>query len=273
MEPPKRKRFLFLHAESPTQRRTRSQALDSMVRRHLMVDIGRSRRKASKNSPFETLVWHAETSKPQTNTHRGDHPTSGEMRDSYSHAPMRDLAAPTRTAAPFVTPPILQALSIFEEEWGEDWFSAYGFTLIMVAGRNAISSGENPPLVFRELDSHHLLKLLDTARSTSTFWFPFAFRNSAFLHHYQQLFTSPHALVPLYRRSARELRSLALERSLVTIQCVESRIASSDTSSATSDSVISAVLALVCFNVSPEYGWPGLERAANALCQVDQLRF
>ncbi|KAK3723218.1 hypothetical protein LTR37_001941 [Vermiconidia calcicola] len=123
-------------------------------------------------------------------------------------------------------PPLLHRLSVFEKEWGEDWFSAYGFTLMMVAGKNAMGS----------------------ASSTDTFWFPFAFRKSAFLQHYQQIFTSPDVLIPLYRRSARELRSLALERALVTIQCVQSRVASSDASSATSDDVINAVLAMVCYN-------------------------
>jgi hypothetical protein len=95
-----------------------------------------------------------------------------------------------------------------------------------------------------------LLTNWDTACSTNTFWFPFAFRKSVFLCHYQQIFTSPNVLIPLYRRSARELRSLGLERSLETIQCVESRLSSSDASSATSDSVLYAVLALVCYNVS-----------------------
>lgn len=93
-------------------------------------------------------------------------------------------------------------------------------------------------------------KSWDTDCSTNTFWFPFAFKKSAFLRHYQRIFTSPDILVPLYRSSAGELRSLALERSLETIQCVESRLASSDVSRATSDSVIHAVLAMICYNVS-----------------------
>lgn len=273
MELPEKKRFLFLHADNPTQRRTRSQSLDSKVRRHLMTDIGRSRRKPPKASPFVTLVWHVETSKTQSNTRQGENSTSREIRDDYAQAPAKDLVAPYHTAAPYTTPLILHALSVFEKEWGEDGFSAYGFTLIMVAGNNAMSSSKNPPQVFREVDSHHLLKLNDTARSTNTFWFPFAFRKSAFLHHYQQIFNSPNVLIPLYRRSARELRSLALERSLVTIQCVESRLASSDLSSATSESVINAVLAMVCYNVSSRYGKRGLERVAEVLSQVYKLGF
>ena len=85
---------------------------------------------------------------------------------------------------------------------------------------------------------------------TSTFWFPLAFKKSAFLHHYQQLFASPDITIQLYLRSAGELRSLALERSLETIQCVESTLASSDTTIAMSDRVLNAVLAMICYNVS-----------------------
>ncbi|KAG4276762.1 hypothetical protein FPRO04_01260 [Fusarium proliferatum] len=124
--------------------------------------------------------------------------------------------------------PRLHALAVFEREWGEDSFSAYGFTLIMTTGQNAMSG----------------------TYLTNTFWSPFAFRKSAFLKHYQQIFSSPEVLVPLYRQSSLELKAMALERSLMTIQCIESRLASSDTSWATSDSVVSAVLALICYNFS-----------------------
>ncbi|KAI1026277.1 hypothetical protein LB504_011351 [Fusarium proliferatum] len=124
--------------------------------------------------------------------------------------------------------PTLYAFAVFEREWGEDSFSAYGFTLIMTTGQNAMSG----------------------TYLTNTFWSPFAFRKSAFLKHYQQIFSSPEVLVPLYRQSSLELKAMALERSLMTIQCIESRLASSDTSWATSDSVISAVLALICYNFS-----------------------
>ncbi|KAH7137524.1 hypothetical protein B0J13DRAFT_506182 [Dactylonectria estremocensis] len=222
MEPPKKRRLLFLDANDATQRRTRSKSLDSKVRRHLMVDIGRSRRKPSKVPQFVTLVWPVEMSMAQSST-REDEDSSSQ--DDHSQAPTKDLVAPY--TAPFTAiPPIIHALSVFEKEWGEDMFSAYGFTLIMVAGKNAMGS----------------------TCSTNTFWFPFAFKKSAFLHHYQQLFASPDVLIPLYLRSAGELRSLALERSLETIQCIESRLASSDASSATSDNVFDAVLALICYN-------------------------
>ncbi|KAM7215031.1 hypothetical protein V8F06_009557 [Rhypophila decipiens] len=228
--------FLPLDIRDPTRttrRRTRSKSLDYKVRHHVMVNIGKSRRKPPKEPQFVTLEWSlAESSGlgAPLSVGQGDHSTSHDVDHHHLHVPTNDLVVP-ETVAKYTTlsartVPIIHALSIFEKEWGEDWFSAYGFALIMVAGRNALCS----------------------TSSTNTFWFPFAFRQSAFLDHYQQIFTSPDVLIPLYRRSARELRSLSLQRSLETIQCVESRISSSDAASATSDSVLHAVLALVCYN-------------------------
>lgn len=146
-EPSKKRRLLFLHANDgkSTSRRTRSKSLDSRVRRHLMADIGKSRRKPSKDLQFVTLVWPlAETSETQPSTCRGEDSTS--RHDDHLQAPAKDLVAPNTAApytAPYVMPPILYTLSAFEKEWGEDWFSAYGFTLIMVAGRNAMSSSKD----------------------------------------------------------------------------------------------------------------------------------
>jgi len=90
----------------------------------------------------------------------------------------------------------------------------------------------------------------NTAHPMNTFWVPYAFRNSPFLNHYQQIFAAPDVVVPLFSGSGRELKSLALERSLETIHCVETRLASPDVSCATSNTVLEAVTAIVCYNVS-----------------------
>ena len=95
-----------------------------------------------------------------------------------------------------------------------------------------------------------MLTYRNIAHPTNTFWVPYAFRNSAFLNHYQQIFAAPEVLVPLFSGSGRELQSLALERSLETIHCVEARLASPDVSRATSNLVLEAVTAIVCYNVS-----------------------
>jgi hypothetical protein len=146
--PPKKRRLLFVHADTrnpTTQRRTRSKSVDSKVRRHLMADIGMSRRKPSKASQFDTVVWSLEeTSEALAGPGQGEHPTSRDA--DHLQVPPKDMVIPetaTQYAAQFTaTPPILHALSVFEKEWGEDSFSAYGFTLIMVAGRNAMGSSK-----------------------------------------------------------------------------------------------------------------------------------
>lgn len=149
-QPSKKRRLLFLPAYdgNPTSRRTRTKSLDSKIRRHLMVDIGKSRRKPSKDLKFVTLVWPlADTSNMQPSTGSGEDSTTRD--DDLLQAPMKDLVSPNTDAsytAPHAMPPLLCALSAFEKEWGEDRFSAYGFTLIMVAGKNAMGSGKDTPV-------------------------------------------------------------------------------------------------------------------------------
>lgn len=146
METSNNRRLLFLPANdgNPTSRRARNKSLDSRVRRHLMIDIGKSRRKPSKDLQFVTLVWPLQkTLEAQSSTRRGEDSTNRD--DDHPQAPVKDLVA-SGTAAPYttpyLTPPILYTLSAFEKEWGEDSFSAYGFTLITVAGKNAMGSGK-----------------------------------------------------------------------------------------------------------------------------------
>ncbi|KAF5607886.1 uncharacterized protein FSUBG_4988 [Fusarium subglutinans] len=214
-EPQEKKSLLFVNANQTTfpSSRNKHKSIDSEVRRHVMLDIGRARRKPSKDRQFTTLTW-------QTEKHTCKQ--EGPKDRQFGHSKTLDESQVT------ISTPSLYALAVFEQEWGEDSFSAYGFTLIMTTGKNAMS-GTN---------------------LANAFWSPFAFRKSAFLKHYQKIFSSPDALIPLYHQSSLELKSIALERSLMTIRCIESRLTSSDTSWATSDSVISAVLALICYNFS-----------------------
>lgn len=152
-ESSKKRRLLFLPPNdgNPASRRSRSKSLDSRVRRHLMVDIGKSRRKPSKDIQFVTLVWPlAENSNTQPSTHGGE--DSASRDDDYLQALTTRLVAPGSAVpctSPYPMPPILYTLSVFEKEWGEDSFSAYGFTLIMVAGKNAMGSGEDTQIFCR----------------------------------------------------------------------------------------------------------------------------
>lgn len=153
--PPKKRRLLFLHADTrnpPTQRRTRSKSLDSKVRRHLMVDIGISRKKPSKAPQFNTFEWSLSSPSEALSSSCQDEDSAS--RDfSHLQVTAKGSAIPETsaqyTASNLSTPPILHALSVFEKEWGEDSFSAYGFTLIMVAGRNATGSSKDTQVLHR----------------------------------------------------------------------------------------------------------------------------
>ncbi|KAF5600218.1 hypothetical protein FPANT_2650 [Fusarium pseudoanthophilum] len=173
-EPQEKKSLLFVHTNQTNfpSRRNKHKSIDSEVRRHVKHDIGKARRKPSKDRRFVTLTWQTQK-----------HTYNQEMPKSRHH----DHSKTLEESQVIMSTPTLYALAVFEREWGEDSFSAYGFTLIMTTGKNAMSG---------------------------------------------------------------RLKSLALERSLLTIQCIESRLISSDTSWTTSDSVISAVLAIICYNFS-----------------------
>jgi hypothetical protein len=276
---PAKKRLLFVQVDGRKlahRERPRSKSLDSRIRQHVMIDIGKARRKPANASEFVTTVWSLkETSEASSSTGLGEHSESGDIRHVRGTArdPFIPKIAAQHLAPRAVMPPFIHTLSVFERDWGEDSFSAYGFTLIMVAGRDATTSDHNTlvrdPVRFSPLPEH------DTAWCESTFWCPFAFKNSAFLLHYRHIFGSPHILVPLYRRSAKQLRLLALQRSLETIQCVETRLSSFDTSSATSDDVLRAVLALICYNVRFTSGFVALRgsHAANIVNQLTSLDF
>ena len=141
----RKRRILFVHSNDGNHksRRTASKLLDSRVRRHVMIDIGASRRKPSKDLQFATIVWSlAETPKPQPSTRRSKD-TTIRAEKSVTQAPTTGIVVPDIVphAAPYVEPPILTTLSAFEKEWGEDWYSAYGFTLIMSTGKNAMTYG------------------------------------------------------------------------------------------------------------------------------------
>ena len=138
-----KKRLLFVHADvhkPVNQQRARSKRLDKEIRRHLMVDIGRARRKPPRAPQYDTHVWSL--SRTSASPNYAD-PTDmwATLGSKRPQDPSNDNIAAeegSQITAPFIaTSPWLHALSVFEREWGEDSFSAYGFTLIMVAGNNA----------------------------------------------------------------------------------------------------------------------------------------
>lgn len=72
------------------------------------------------------------------------------------------------------------------------------------------------------------------------------------MQHYHSFFTSTHFLESVSRSGVKELKALALDRSVVTIRCIEGTLAMADNSSSTSQRLINGILALICYNVSIE---------------------
>jgi hypothetical protein len=155
MESPRKRRLLFLHSSGSTQRRTRSRALDSKIRRHLMIDIGRGRRKKSNSEEYVTLVWAADVSNAQS---KSRHSKDKSWASGYTTPDSARTSVIPSTNAYIAVPPALQALAGFETNCGEDKFSAYGFSLILVMGRHATASCRN--LQSMSVEAHEICNSL-----------------------------------------------------------------------------------------------------------------
>lgn len=149
MELSGKERFLFVHAGDTSFSSRPNKSLDSEIRRHVMVKIGKSRRKRPKKLPFVIREWQStEALATQPRAHNGGY--SKNEDNIRMPALSNDLVLPntvaleptTQYAAMSPVPSVLHALSDFEKEWGEDSYSAYGFTLMMMAGKNASSPGK-----------------------------------------------------------------------------------------------------------------------------------
>lgn len=128
-KPSETKRLLFINTNEKDFHpdRNRHKSTDSEVRRHVMRDIGRARRKPSKDLQFVTLTWQT-----QKHAYKQESPKSrqcGHQKTPEEYQVIRST-------------PTLDTLAVFEREWGEDSFSAYGFTLIMTIGKNAMSGSK-----------------------------------------------------------------------------------------------------------------------------------
>lgn len=128
-KPSEKKRLLFINANENNfhSRRNRHKSIDSEARRHVMLDIGRTRRKPSKDRQFVTLTWQAQKDTGKQESPKRRHYGLFETPEKFQVT---------------MSTPRLHALAVFEREWGEDSFSAYGFTLIMTTGQNAMSGSE-----------------------------------------------------------------------------------------------------------------------------------
>jgi len=227
--------LLFVNLNGPTRVRRRDRVLDSNIRRHIMVDIGRARRKPPRNPQFDFIVPLPPTG---TTTKEKCRDPNVSAKTNQHHWPEAHLVRPFWDQQP---------LTVLNQQWEMDKFSAYGIILMMTLRKNPEGTSEEI-CPSSPISTTCWLTASDT--SASTFWFPFAFKESTFLRQFRPIFSSPDVLGALYREPPAKFKSLALERSMDTISCMGLRLAKPESSEATCNNMIRAVLAIICYNVS-----------------------
>ncbi|KAL4866853.1 hypothetical protein BDV12DRAFT_198827 [Aspergillus spectabilis] len=212
--------FLFVNSNGPTHMHRRDEAVKTDIRRHIMVDIGRARRKPPRNPKLDVRMRPLTGAQVQDLKLRRSTKTRKEKPASSASDHDQSLVSPM---APFWDQ---HPLVVLEKHWEMGMFSAYGIALILSEGKNRRAKDD----------------------LASGFWFPFAFRASKFLGHFQQTLTSPDMLAAAACIPGNKFQMIALQRSSGTITCLETIIANTDLSIATANSVIQAVLASISYN-------------------------
>ncbi|KAL4965768.1 uncharacterized protein BDV14DRAFT_51055 [Aspergillus stella-maris] len=245
------KAFLFIHQNGPTKTEYQTKKIKSDVRRHVMLEIGRSRRKARRNPRLEVVARPLAPSTEDTSD--SDPAVHAETKSPSSLFQIQGKASsPER---PFWDQ---HPLVVLERQWEMDTFSAYGIAFVVSEGRHFVSK--------------------DAKQVQGGFWFPFAFRASAFLHHFRDAFTSPQLLKSITAALSKEFQIIALRRMSETIACIGTILSGHDLRQVTANNVIRGVLACICYNlVSSDYAQAqlhldGLERLVFARGGVMNLQ-
>ncbi|KAI0517577.1 hypothetical protein F5B22DRAFT_654793 [Xylaria bambusicola] len=207
--------LLFVHNAGPTHVHDRDHKTKTKIRQHVMLDIGRKRRKRLRNPQLE-MVFQFSGNDNATPVAQSE--SSRHNDDSIDRRHMPALVYPFWHQHP---------LDVLESHWGRDMFSAYGIMLMLNEGRNPVS----------------------TDRSTERFIFPFAFQKSPFLRHYAQLIIRPGQLAGVPHEKPTRLKMMALERSMDAISCVETALAGTNLENPSTELVILAIIAVISFNL------------------------
>ncbi|KAL2802445.1 hypothetical protein BJX63DRAFT_437861 [Aspergillus granulosus] len=241
------KPFLFVHSSGPTHVYRRDEQVKTDIRRHIMVGIGKARRKPLRNPKIDVLM--------QPLSDREGHHLESEKarRDRLPNETIMDGQLPGSPRFPFWDQ---NPLVVLERCWGMDMFSAYGIAFVVNEGRRRTTKGD----------------------VAGGFWFPFAFRASEFLRHFRHILTSPEMLAAVAHVSEKKFQAIALERSTGTIACIEAKLATRDTGITTANNVIRGVLASICYNfVCADFSHAsvhltGLEQLIAARGGIDSLQ-
>ncbi|KAI1754827.1 hypothetical protein F4782DRAFT_491731 [Xylaria castorea] len=236
--------LLFVHNNGPTHIDGRDHEINTKIRQHIMLDIGRERRKQPRNPQLNIVLEFPDNSNAEQAGLIEVNPHDNESADKRH---LTSLARPFWDQHP---------LSVLESLWEMDMFSAYGIMLMLNEGRNLAAAD----------------------CSVESFWFPFAFQKSLFLRHYAQLFTRPGRLAGVSYEKPARFRVIALRRSLGSIACIESGLANPDFNKASTERVILGIIAVISFNlISFDFGQAlvhmgGLESLIAARGEISYLR-
>ncbi|KAI0112105.1 hypothetical protein GGR51DRAFT_508062 [Nemania sp. FL0031] len=211
--------LLFVNTIGPTHVHGRDHKTKTKIRQHIMLDIGRERRKTPRNPQLDIVLQLP------------DHNNAEQAAQSEISRHNDDSVLARRHVSTLARPFWGQhPLDVLDSHWGMDVFSAYGIMLMLIEGRNLVSAGS-------------------TGRSTESFIFPFAFQKSAFLRHHSQLITTPDRLAGVSHEKPTRFEVMALQRSLGTISCIESGLAGTSLEKTSTERIILAIIAIISFNL------------------------
>ncbi|KAL7787048.1 hypothetical protein V8C37DRAFT_391267 [Trichoderma ceciliae] len=215
--------LLFINSTSSAHSRPQDEATKRQIRKHVMRDIGKARRKPPRN-PQVNLRIRSPTAIPASSSSSsaavGLSDPSGSIQLApqallQQHAGQPRLPSPAR---PFWDQ---HPLALMELNWGMDAFAAYGLAL-------AVSWEKS----FRD-------------PLASRFWFPFAFKASDFCRNF---LTGPEVRAAIHSQTKERSTAFALARSTEIMACIKKRLRNPNISIATGVTVIHAVMGCICYN-------------------------
>lgn len=230
---PPEPQFLFVDSTSSTVGKQKDGETRRRIRKHIMRDIGRSRRKKTRNPQFELeLVDHAG---PSTSS-----PSSTSNIDTLisDDVPAITSDEGLKSALPGIFWDE-HPLTVVDTHWGVDPFVAYALAM-------ALASSKNRPCTH-----------------TGCFWFPFAFRDSTF---FRRMLTGTDVEQSFLRETLAKSQNLGLARYNGSLGSLQRQLADPDVAIATSDGVVRGIIGLICYNyvtrefAQAEVHLAGLER-------------
>ena len=129
------KPFLFINQNGPMHRDYQSEKVKREVRRHVMLGIGRARRKARRNPRVEVMIRPSISS---TN-HLGESDSAVHADNKFGPSSFHTQEKAVSPERPFWNQ---HPLVVLERQWEMDTFSAYGIAFVISEGRHLASRSQ-----------------------------------------------------------------------------------------------------------------------------------